>query len=139
MIKQQSKQFRRLERLSNKTNLLCEDLSLDSLVLDNAKLSSSQPGALNQTKLEEFQSKQEALLRKINSLGDRCNQICQDMNLNSLIVDLKSLDLTDNTHKSTQTGQKQVKHQQNRTQLQVDLAQFKDVKRASSKTIVIYF
>jgi hypothetical protein len=66
--------------------------------------------------------KQQALFKRLTRLGEKLNNVCDDLKLNSLIVDLSKLSLSA-TAKPTRPIRK----------LKLNLDDFKNVKRATTK------
>jgi len=114
LAKQQQKQLRRLNRLTGKTNELCDDISLEHLIIQTKK-----PQANANLTLEQVNKRQQEQSERLSKINQRLNQICDGLGL----VNLKT---ESNTDDSTV---KQVKIEL----INVDLNDFKDVKRVPTK------
>lgn len=144
--KQLNNQLKRLEKLCAKTNDLCDELSLNNLVVntDSNKLSqqknTNQSSKLDENRLASFAKEQDALLKRMENLTLKTNKVCENLKLSNLLLDMSALSVNANT-KSSQTIKKSttdsssgtVAAEQPRETLKVDLSLFKNVQRATTK------
>lgn len=144
LSKQLNNQLRRLERLCLKTNDLCDELSLNNLVISDVKMKTSTPAlsasssskSVNQPQLATLSRDQADLFKRIHNLSNRANQLCEDLKLNDLVVDLKgSSPVSKSADKSSNTQHSSSAPILPRKKLQVDLKVFSDIKRITEKQI----
>jgi hypothetical protein len=87
LLKHQEKQLRKLNRLQERSNNLCEELNLDDLIINDRPIGETLASSSSISIIDDLNKKQESQLQKLNLIGEKLNKFCEQFDLNLNIND----------------------------------------------------